>query len=88
MRWIRSAGHQQLDAPEAEEIPEISDLDQLQTAVLLSFNSKIFFRRSRECDRSPINFLVNLVGGGNYLLPPAQEALFVQTGLFPPCRLT
>lgn len=33
MRWIRSAGHQLLDAPEAKEIPEISDLDELQTFV-------------------------------------------------------
>jgi len=33
MGWIRSAGHQLPDAPEAEEIPEISDLDELQTFV-------------------------------------------------------
>ncbi|MBD1930095.1 hypothetical protein H6F74_28310 [Trichocoleus sp. FACHB-90] len=25
MRWIREAGHQLPDAPEAEEIPEITD---------------------------------------------------------------
>jgi insertion element IS1 protein InsB len=33
MRWIREAGHQLPDAPEAEEIPEITDLDELQTFV-------------------------------------------------------
>ena len=31
MRWIREAGHQVPDAPEGEEIPEITDLDELQT---------------------------------------------------------
>jgi IS1 family transposase len=33
MHWIREAGHQLPDAPEAEEIPEITDLDELQTFV-------------------------------------------------------
>ncbi|MBW4489465.1 MAG: IS1 family transposase [Trichocoleus desertorum ATA4-8-CV12] len=33
MHWIREAGHPLRDAPEAEEIPEITDLDELQTFV-------------------------------------------------------
>jgi hypothetical protein len=33
MHWIREAGHQLHDAPESEEIPEVSDLDELQTFV-------------------------------------------------------
>ena len=33
MHWIRSAGHQLPDAPESEEIPEVTDLDELQTFV-------------------------------------------------------
>jgi len=33
MRWIQATGHQLQDAPEASEIPEISDLDELQTFV-------------------------------------------------------
>jgi len=33
MHWIREVGHQLPDAPEAEEIPEVTDLDELQTFV-------------------------------------------------------
>lgn len=33
MRWIREVGHELQDAPEVEEIPEISDLDEMQTFV-------------------------------------------------------
>ncbi len=33
MHWIRDAGHQLRDAPETEDIPEITDLDELQTFV-------------------------------------------------------
>lgn len=33
MHWIREAGHQLQDAPESEEIPEVTDLDELQTFV-------------------------------------------------------
>jgi IS1 family transposase len=33
MHWIRAAGHQMRAAPEAEEIPEVTDLDELQTFV-------------------------------------------------------
>jgi insertion element IS1 protein InsB len=33
MHWIREAGHRLPDAPEAEEIPEVTDLDELQTFV-------------------------------------------------------
>lgn len=33
MHWIREAGHQMKDAPESEEIPEITDLDELQTFI-------------------------------------------------------
>jgi insertion element IS1 protein InsB len=33
MHWIRAAGHQLPDAPEAEAIPEVTDLDELQTFV-------------------------------------------------------
>ncbi len=33
MHWIRDAGHQLPDAPEAQEIPEVTDLDELQTFV-------------------------------------------------------
>ena len=33
LHWIRKAGHGVSDAPEAEEIPEITDLDELQTFV-------------------------------------------------------
>ena len=33
MHWIREAGHQLPDAPESEEIPEVTDLDELQTFV-------------------------------------------------------
>jgi hypothetical protein len=33
MHWIRAAGHQLPDAPESEEIPEVTDLDELQTFV-------------------------------------------------------
>jgi len=40
MHWLRDAGHQLRDAPESEEIPEVADLDELQTAVLLAFKSQ------------------------------------------------
>ena len=40
MPWIREAGHQLNDAPESEEIPAVTDLDELQTAVLLAFKSQ------------------------------------------------
>jgi len=33
MHWIREAGHQLCDVPESEEIPEVVDLDELQTFV-------------------------------------------------------
>ena len=33
MHWIRAAGHQLNDTPESEEIPEVTDLDELQTFV-------------------------------------------------------
>lgn len=33
MHWIRAAEHQLHDAPELEEIPEVSDLDELHTFV-------------------------------------------------------
>ena len=33
MHWIRAAGRQLPDAPEVEEIPEVTDLDELQTNV-------------------------------------------------------
>jgi IS1 family transposase len=33
MHWLREAGHQLPDAPESEEIPEATDLDELQTFV-------------------------------------------------------
>ncbi|ARV58294.1 IS1 transposase [Nostocales cyanobacterium HT-58-2] len=33
MHWIREAGVQLPDAPEAEEIPEVADLDELQTFI-------------------------------------------------------
>lgn len=33
MHWIRAAGHQLRDASESEEIPEVTDLDKLQTFV-------------------------------------------------------
>ena len=33
MHWIREAGHQLPDAPASEEIPEVTDLDELQTFV-------------------------------------------------------
>ena len=33
MHWIREAGHEVSDAPEANELPEITDLDELQTFV-------------------------------------------------------
>ena len=33
MHWIREAGHQLCDAPETEDIPEVTDLDELQTFV-------------------------------------------------------
>ncbi len=33
MHWVREAGHQLPDAPEAVEIPEVTDLDELQTFV-------------------------------------------------------
>ena len=33
MHWIREAGHQLPDAPKLEEIPEVTDLDELQTFV-------------------------------------------------------
>ncbi len=33
MHWIREAGHSLTDAPESEEIPEVTDLDELQTFV-------------------------------------------------------
>ena len=33
MHWIREAGHPLRNAPEAEEIPEITDLDELQTFI-------------------------------------------------------
>jgi hypothetical protein len=33
MGWIREAGHKVRDTPESEEIPEITDLDELQTFV-------------------------------------------------------
>ncbi len=33
MHWIRQAGHEITDAPTADEIPEITDLDELQTFV-------------------------------------------------------
>ncbi len=32
-QWIREAGHPLRDAPESEEIPEVTDLDELQTFV-------------------------------------------------------
>lgn len=32
-RWIREAGHQLQDAPEAEEIPGVTNLDELPTFV-------------------------------------------------------
>ena len=33
MHWIREAGHEVSDAPEADELPEVTDLDELQTFV-------------------------------------------------------
>jgi len=33
MHWIRNAGHELTDAPASDEIPEITDLDELQTFV-------------------------------------------------------
>lgn len=33
MHWIRQAGHELRDAPKPEEIPETTDLDELQTFV-------------------------------------------------------
>ena len=33
MHWVREAGNQLRDAPETEDIPEVSDLDELQTFV-------------------------------------------------------
>ncbi len=33
VHWIRETGHQLRDAPELEEIPEVTDLDELQTFV-------------------------------------------------------
>ncbi len=33
MRWIQAAGHRLPEAPLEEEIPEISDLDELQRFV-------------------------------------------------------
>jgi len=33
MRWIRTTGHKVLDAPESEEISEITELDELQTFI-------------------------------------------------------
>ena len=33
MHWIREAGEHLRDAPESEEIPEVTDLDELQTNV-------------------------------------------------------
>ena len=33
LHWIREAGHRLPDAPESEEIPEVTDLDELQTFV-------------------------------------------------------
>jgi IS1 family transposase/transposase-like protein len=33
MHWIRGAGHDISDAPDSDEIPEITDLDELQTFV-------------------------------------------------------
>ena len=33
MHWIREAGHQLPDPPESKEIPEVTDLDELQTFV-------------------------------------------------------
>lgn len=33
MRWIREAGHEVADAPDSDEIPEITELDELQTFV-------------------------------------------------------
>lgn len=33
MHWIREAGHEVKDAPESEGIPEIAELDELQTFV-------------------------------------------------------
>ena len=33
MHWIRDVGHEVPDAPEADEIPEITELDYLQTFV-------------------------------------------------------
>jgi len=31
MHWIREAGHSLTDAPESEEIPEVTDLDELHS---------------------------------------------------------
>jgi len=39
MRWIREAGHQVSDAPESEEIPEITDLDELQANFRAGFSA-------------------------------------------------
>jgi insertion element IS1 protein InsB len=36
--WIRAAGHQLSDAPESEEIPEVADLDEMQTFVVKKRN--------------------------------------------------
>lgn len=33
MHWIREVGHQLPSAPESEEIPEVTDLDELQTFI-------------------------------------------------------
>ena len=40
MGWIKEAGLRLPDTPESEEEPEITDLDELQTAVLLAFKSQ------------------------------------------------
>ena len=34
MNWIREAGHQMSDAPQSNEIPEVTDLDEMQTFAL------------------------------------------------------
>lgn len=36
MRWVREAGLELKDAPESEEIPEITELDELQTFLTTS----------------------------------------------------
>jgi len=40
INWVRQAGLSLPDAPETTEIPEVAELDELQTAVLLAFKSK------------------------------------------------